>query len=791
VGSGLRELLRHSLDSAPDPVFWIDENGRFPHVNDAACASLGYTREELTGMGVADIDPQYTEELARSHWEALQARRYHRFEALHRRKDGSCFPVEVTSVAHDFGTERQVVAVAHSISDRREAEQALRLSQFALDHAPEAVFWVDRTGRFAYVNETSCQFLGYPREEFSSLTMADLNPYYRDSLWPRYWEAFQSSGHMTFETVLRHKSGSLHPVEAAATFLEYEGSQYGFVFFRDISERKLSEQALKESEDRYRRLLESVTDYIYTVTVENGRAARTVHGPGCRAITGHSPEEYEADPDLWSRMVHSGDLPAVLEQSHAAVSGRQAAPLEHRIWTKDGRLRWVRNTPVVRRDALGRVSAYDGLITDITERKMAEEALREAKEAADMANRAKSVFLANMSHEIRTPMNAILGMTQLVLKRELGEQQREFLEGVREAGMSLMQVINDILDFSKIEAGKIALEQEDFDLSEAMGSVIRTFSMQAARKGLDLALSVAPGTPLSLCGDAGRLRQVLLNLVGNAVKFTEEGRVEISVRPESEASSFEGEGEGRGQGEPRAARLFFAVRDSGIGISRDKLELIFDSFSQADASTTRRFGGTGLGLAISQRLVGMMGGKIRVTSAPGQGSTFFFTASFGLPGLDACREPGVGAATASGGLPEGASLRILLVEDDPLNQIFAEEFLRDAGHRVTLAANGLEALEALSRDHFDLALMDISMPVMDGIEATSRIRAASMDGPLDPRIPIIALTAHALKGDRERFLRAGMDGYVSKPLDLDALTRVIRTVFQERELARQDPGRAK
>ena len=779
---GLHEVLRMSTDRASDAVFWMDPNGHFVHVNDAACSALGYTREELLKLGVTDIDPLYSADVFRSHWEELQARRFLRFETEHQRKDGTRYPVEITTTLYEYAGVRHGIAFVHSISGRKQTEQALRLTQFALDHAPEAVLWVDHSGRFAYVNDTACQYLGYTRPELMALSMADLNPFYRDDLWPKYWETFQNSGHLTFETLLRRKSGTLSPVEAAATFLEYEGNQLGFVYVRDITERKSSEQALKESEGRFRRLLESVTDYIYSVRVADGQARETVHSPGCEAITGYAPEDYLQDPNLWTRMVHADDLPAVLDQARLAIAGQAVGPLEHRLRTKDGRLRWVRNTPVVRRNERGRVVMYEGLISDITERKEAEEALRQAKEAADGANRAKSVFLANMSHEIRTPMNAILGMTQLVLKRELGEQQREFLEGVREAGMSLMQVINDILDFSKIEAGKIILEQEDFDLTEALQSVIRTFSMQAARKGLELRLTLAPGTPSWLSGDAGRLRQVMLNLVGNAVKFTEKGQVEVSVRSESEMGEFEADDR------PRGVRLFFSVRDTGIGIPQEKQDVIFDSFSQADASTTRRFGGTGLGLAISQRLVGMMGGKIRVTSIMGQGSNFFFTAAFDVPGEETRLESRTVVQGSENCLPEDACLRILLVEDDPLNQMFAEEYLREAGHRVTLASNGLEALKFLSRDRFDLVLMDISMPEMDGIETTSRIRSAPMDGSLDPRIPIIALTAHALKGDRERFLRAGMDGYVSKPLDVETLTRVIRSVFQDREHSHPGPG---
>ena len=392
-----------------------------------------------------------------------------------------------------------------------------------------------------------------------------------------------------------------------------------------------------------------------------------------------------------------------------------------------------------------------------------------AIDKAEEASRLKGEFLANMSHEIRTPMNGILGFTQLCLSTGLTEDQRDYLDTVERSAEALMQLLNDILDVSKIEAGKVELDRAPFSMRDCVESSTRTMSAAAQQKGLKLTWEVDPQIPDNLVGDENRIRQVLLNLIGNAIKFTAEGSVGVTVAMEPAPDS--------------SLVAHFAVHDSGPGIPEDKRKIIFEPFRQADGSTTRRYGGTGLGLAISSGLVDIMSGRIWVESEVGKGSTFHFTAPFTL---GAPPVPKRVAAPASA--MECAPLSILVAEDNVVSQRLVTALLKERGHAVTLAGNGTEVLDLVERRDFDLILMDIQMPEMDGLQATAEIR--SREGQKGKHIPIVAMTAHAMAGDRERCLESGMDGYIAKPIHPGELMALITGMSAQRIAVTSVPGAA-
>ena len=423
------------------------------------------------------------------------------------------------------------------------------------------------------------------------------------------------------------------------------------------------------------------------------------------------------------------------------------------VWRADGTSFPVeyRSYPVRKNNLLiGAVVTF----IDITERRQAEVALMAAKAVAEQSNRAKSEFLANMSHELRTPLNGIIGMTDLALETPLSPVQREYLETVRISGDLLLTVINNILDFSKIETGEMNLEVIDFNLRDSLKTALMILSVRADQKGLELLCDIGPGVPEVMRGDSNRLCQVVLNLVGNAIKFTDKGNVLLKLQVEAEDGALR--------------MMHFVVADTGIGIAAEKLQMIFDSFSQADSSTTRKYGGTGLGLTISKHLVEKMGGKMWVESEVGRGTQFHFTAWLRTS------EKTIEAGTARYSLHVARDpkdfFRVLVAEDNQVNQLLTTRLLEKRGLRTVVVANGREALEALKKENYDLVLMDVHMPEMDGLEATEAIRQREKETGFHQ--PVIALTASV---DRARCLAAGMDGHLTKPIqpqELDELLEI-------------------
>lgn len=520
----------------------------------------------------------------------------------------------------------------------------------------------------------------------------------------------------------------------------------------DITEQKEAEVGLQ----RYRMLSEQARDIMLFVNME-GRIIEANHA----AILAYGYSKSELLRMTLSDL-RQGDGDGALLQLKLAE--RAGVLFETTHYRKDGT-----SFPVevnTQGTVFGEERVFLSVIRDITERKLAERALRNAKEAAEIANVAKSEFLANMSHEIRTPLNGILGLTELTLLSNLTEEQRDNLTTVKSCAQGLLTVINDILDFSKIEAGKLSLEKIPFELGSLIAGIIRPHELQAAKKGVTVSSRIGEGIPGNLFGDPYRLQQVLNNLLSNAVKFTDAGEIKLVVNLEN-MDGMDGD----------VCRLRFSVSDTGIGISDVEMTRLFKSFSQVDGSITRKYGGSGLGLVISKRLVEMMGGTIWVESQKGKGSVFTFNIELGITEAMTSTVDLIAAPQ----IAMGRKLRVLVVEDDRVNQMVTVRLLQKAGYQTEIACNGREALDKLADEKYDLILMDIQMPEMDGIEATRQIREREHG---NGHLPIIALTAHALQGDREKFLKAGMDGYVAKPFSKDKLFGEIERVIRQ---ARQIP----
>jgi PAS domain S-box-containing protein len=680
-----------------------------------------------------------------------------------------------------------------------------------------------------------------------------------------------------------------------------------------VSEREQAQRQFQESERRLGNLVRNLPGCIYRCLLDANRTMLYI-SEGVADLTGYPNNELLGNAvRSFAGLIHPDDI-SQIHTTLAPLNPQQTSfALEYRVMRADGSHCWVYEKGQAVYDGNEKLLYLDGVMLDHTDIRQAQETILLAKETAEAANRAKSEFLANMSHEIRTPMNGIIGMTDLALQCQDAAEQREFLDIVKSSSESLMVIINDILDFSKIEAGQLAVERIDCSLRMLLAEAIKPLSIKAAEKNIELILMVSPHIPDRIITDPVRLRQILLNLVGNALKFTEHGEISIQFTCAGDAGAH--------------LQLHGIVHDTGIGIPAAKKQMIFDSFTQADASISRRYGGTGLGLAICARLAQLMGGNIWVESEEGEGSTFHFTlqvervghgtdapiaiaklsgktalvvddnitnrhwlstllTSWGmtvtasedgatalhkvidthydlilldsqmpelsgyevasiLHGLPQARgstvfllasanqqhhndlqDIGVSgyllkpvtqddlhralqqalgqtlSKTQAGPVPEPdsskpghdrSSFDILLAEDNPVNQKLALRLLEKLGHRVTIANNGKEALDYLEWQPFDLVLMDVQMPVMDGLEATQQIRAREIAGKL-PRRPILAMTAHAMEGDRELCLNAGMDGYVTKPFKLEALIEEmdrVTALFNKRDLpkkADQDTG---
>jgi len=469
-------------------------------------------------------------------------------------------------------------------------------------------------------------------------------------------------------------------------------------------------------------------------------------------LLGYEPGKLSAKRSTFKAMIHPDDLAFMQKALNQHINNGKAFDIEHRMKTKSGKYRWFQSRGIITEDPKTKVKRMTGSISDIQGHKHTEKTLKKAKEEAESATRMKSEFIATMSHEIRTPMNAIIGITELVLDTKLTDQQKGYLSNVLYSAENLLEILNDILDFSKIEAGKMDLELMPFNLKKAAQEVIDLLLPKAQQKNIQLGLNFEQNTNEYLVGDSIRIRQILHNLVGNSIKFTEKGSVIINISNQPSVVPPEGK-----------AMIIVSVQDTGIGLTKEQRRAIFNKFVQADSTTTRKFGGTGLGLSICQMLVAMFGGEIGVESEPGKGSTFSFSMLLDISTKANIKDkaPKLSLDELSNKLVKS---RILMAEDNRINAEFAKEMLEQLKATVIVVRNGKDALELLKTDrNFDLIFMDCQMPIMDGFEATRNVCKYEQENKLK-HIPIIALTANAMKGDREKCIEAGMDDYLSKPV---------------------------
>ena len=748
------DLLERIFDSNFDLVALTDLKGNFTLVGKAH-EILGYERDYLLGKNVMDfVHPEDIDVVNKEFALFLQSGENRKVEYRYKRLDGEYLWLETigTILPDEQGNPERILFNTRDITERKKAEKALRESEERFKTLHNASFGgitIHDKGIILECNRGLSDITGYDYHELIGmdgllLIAEQSRKMVRNNILAGYEKPYEAFG--------IRKNGEIYPLRLEGKNIPYKGKRVRVVEFRDITKQKTAEETLRKSEARFRSLFENSPTAYQSLNREGWYI--DVNTRLCELL-GYSRKELLGKhfAELWTESTRH-----LYHAAFANFLSTGCTSEELELMHKDGSTVHVLLEGRIQHDIHGDFVRTHCILFNISERKEYENSLTAAKEQAEAANNAKSAFLANMSHEIRTPINGILGMMQLLQSTGLEKEQKEYVNMATVSANRLTRLLSDILDLSRIEAGRMEIREEEVDIKKLCDSVDELFMVTSRDKNVALRFVLDPNLPAVILGDEARLQQILFNLMGNALKFTEKGRISVSLHLQHRHG--------------KDFRLLTAVSDTGIGMPDEKVDELFRPFVQAENAFTRKYQGAGLGLSIVSRLVEMMNGNMCVESTPGKGSTFYISLPLRLPEGSEKDLKETAAETNN----STRAFRILLAEDDPSNQLPTKLLLEKAGHEIALAENGRQVLTMLAQQDFDGILMDIHMPVMDGMEATKTIRSAENLG-AKQGIPIIALTAYAMDGDRQKFLEAGMDDYLAKPVQKQDLERMLTKYF--------------
>ncbi|WP_419890884.1 PAS domain S-box protein [Paenibacillus xylanexedens] len=750
-----QEKYQVLADHAQDLITTCATDGELLYVSPSVYTLLGYKPEEVIGNSFKDYcypgdypDPMDLSKIGNGC----------KMRVLHKKGHYIWMETLAKPVAGERGKSVQIVSISRDITQHKDAERRLRESRqryrSLFEHNPAAVYSLNLEGKYSAVNSKLVQMLDIPRNKLIGQSFLSNLDKCEVQYGKHYFDMVKQGEPQYYETRIVNSSGRKIEVSVTNVPIIVDKEMVGvYGIVSDITERKEYTERIQELSKQHELILNTVTEGIFGLDADG---ITMFMNPAAASMFGYEAKEFigkNSHPIIHHTRADGSHLPQEECPIHMTVLDGQIRSIKEDVfWRKDGSSFLVQYqvTPIIEQ---GQIQGAVVVFNDVT----GEREIVRAKETAELAAQAKSEFLSMVSHEIRTPMNGIVGMTELLIGTDLSEEQREYAEIIRDSGDALLNILNDILDFSKLESGKMALAYEPFALRKMLEQVAELFKPLADEKHLEIRYRLNPSIPEFMVGDAMRIRQILVNLVGNALKFTDQGSIEVAV------DIIKGR-------KPEDSVLDFAVQDTGIGIPADKLDQLFQSFSQLHPVINRKYGGTGLGLVISKRLVEIMGGSISVESIEGEGSTFRFAVP--AASVDASAEQ-----TASQfhhdrtRQSDKVAMRILVAEDHPVNRKILREYLEKLGYHADVCTNGVEAIDAISQNAYDIVLMDIHMPVMDGLKATDLLHRLI---PQDRIPPIIAVTANAKREDKEACLEMGMRDFISKPVMLSELKRVLQ-----------------